>query len=59
MRTASWKQEQTEGVPPHCTIYATCVAHCNNCKEGVACNLHTAAQLSAKCTRTRLCAEHA
>ncbi len=46
-------------VCPNCTAYASCISHCNNGKEGLACNLHTAAQRCAKCTRTRLCAEHA
>ena len=46
-------------VCPNCTTSAPCVAHCSNCKEGLACNLHTATQRCAKCTRTRSCAEHA
>ena len=46
-------------VYPNCTTSAACVEHCKNCKEGLACNLHTAAQWCSKCTRTRLCTEHA
>ena len=42
----------------NCTPSEACIAHCTNCKGGLACNLHTASQRCAKCTRTRLCAEH-
>ena len=46
-------------VCPNCTPSTACVTHCMSCKAGLACDLHTASQRCAKCTRTRLCAEHA
>ena len=45
-------------VCPNCTPSTACVTHCMSCKAGLACDLHTASQRCAKCTRTRLCAEH-
>ena len=45
-------------VCPRCTDSFTCVAHCENCKGGLACNQHTVQDRYAKCTRTRPCAAH-
>ena len=45
-------------VCPHCTTSFKCVAHCENCKSGLACNQHTVQDRCAKCTRTRPCAAH-
>ena len=45
-------------VCPRCTDSFTCVAHCENCKGGLACNQHTVQDRCAKCTRTRPCAAH-
>ena len=45
-------------VCPRCTASLKCVVHCENCKSGLACNLHTVQDRCAKCTRTRPCAAH-
>ena len=45
-------------VCPNCTSSTACVTHCTSCRSGLACDSHTASQRCAKCTRTRLCAEH-
>ena len=45
-------------VCPCCTASSKCVAHCKNCKSGLACNQHTLQDRCAKCTRTLPCAAH-
>ena len=45
-------------VCPHCTASFKYVAHCEDCKSGLACNQHTVQDRCAKCTRTRPCAAH-
>ena len=43
-------------VCPNCTASSKCVVHCELCKGGLACDLHTAQDRCAKCARTCPCA---
>ena len=43
---------------PNCTVSTKCVVHCEACKSGLDCTLHTAQQHCPRCTRTRLCEQH-
>ena len=45
-------------VCPNCTASFKCVTHCEFCKEGRACDSHTAQDRCAKCTKTRPCIDH-
>ena len=45
-------------VCPNCTTSFKCVTHCEFCKEGRACDSHTAQDRCAKCTKTRPCIDH-
>ena len=43
---------------PNCTASTKCVVHCEACKSGLGCTLHTARQCCPRCTRTRPCEQH-
>ena len=45
-------------VCPNCTATYKCVAHCESCEGGLACDSHTAQDRCTKCTKTRLCVAH-
>ena len=45
-------------VCPNCTATCKCVAHCEFCKGGLACDSHNVQDRCAKCTKTRLCVAH-
>ena len=42
----------------NCTASTKCVVHCEACKSGLDCTLHTARQRCSRCTKTRLCEQH-
>ena len=46
------------GVCPNCTASSKCVAHCEFCKGGLACDSHTAQDRCLRCTKTRPCIAH-